>query len=76
MPPLKIDQNGPLTGYVIQYTRVGSNDNKEIITSGTTHKLQGLVAFVDYLVRVAAMNVNGTGPFSGSMVQVSGQHSK
>ena len=64
-PPLEIDHNGPITGHVIQYTRVGSSDMMSVnVTSGTTHTISGLVAYVNYSVIVAAMNVNGTGPFS------------
>ena len=76
-PPSDIDQNGPLTGHVIHYTRVELSDMMSInVTSGTTYTISGLVAFVNYSVRVAAMNVNGTGPFSISVVQVSGQNSE
>ena len=64
-PPLERSRNGPITGYVIQYTRVESSDMmNEIVTSGTTHTISGLVAYVNYSVIVAAMTVNGTGPFS------------
>ena len=73
-PPLEINHNGPITGYVIQYTRVGSSDMKsENVNSGTTHTISGLVAYVDYSVIVAAVNVNGTGPFSNPVVGRSGE---
>ena len=64
-PPLEINRNGPITGYMIQYTRVGSSDMMSVnVTSGTTYTLSGLVAYVNYSVIVAAVTVNGTGPFS------------
>ena len=64
-PPLEINHNGMLTGYVIQYTRVGSSDVMSVnVNSGTTHTISRLVAYVDYSVIVTAVNVNGTGPFS------------
>ena len=64
-PPLARHHNGPITGHVIQYTRVGSSDMMSVnVTSGTTHTISGLVAYVNYSVIVAAMTVNGTGPFS------------
>ena len=64
-PPLKRGRNGPITGYVINYTRVGSNDVMSVnVTTGTTHVISRLVTFAEYSVGVAAMNVNGTGPFS------------
>ena len=64
-PPLKIDRNGPITGHVIQYTRVRSSYVLSVnVTSGTTHTISGLVAYVNYFVTVAAVTANGTGPFS------------
>ena len=76
-PPPMIDHNGPIT-YMIQYTRVGSSDMMSVnVNSGTTHAISGLVAFVDYSVTVAAVNVNGTGPFSNPpVVGRSGEDSK
>ena len=63
-PPLARNHNGPIT-YLIQYTRVGPSDMMSVnVTSGTTHTISGLVAYVNYSVIVAAMTVNGTGPFS------------
>ena len=68
-PPPLIDHNGQITVFVIQYTRVESSDTmSEVVTSGTTRTLSGLVAYVDYSVIVAAVNVNGTGPFSNPPV--------
>jgi len=68
-----IHHNGPLTGHVIQYTRVGSSDMMSVtVTSGTTYTISRLVALVNYSVSVAAMNVNGTGSFSIPVIQVSG----
>ena len=61
--------NGPITGHVIQYTRVGSSDTITInVTSGTTHTISGLAANVQYSVKVAALNVSGTGPFSDPVI--------
>jgi len=69
-----IYHNGPLTGHVIQYTRVGSNNKMNVtVTNITTHIQGGLVALVNYSVRVAAINVNGTGPFSVPVVGISGK---
>ena len=63
--PVQRDRNGPIIGYMIRYTRVGSSDIMSVnVTSGTTHTISGLVAYVNYSVIVAAMTVNGTGPFS------------
>ena len=70
-PPPPIDHNGPIT-YMIQYSRGGISDMMNV-NSGTTYTISGLVAFVDYSVIVAAVNVNGTGPFSNAVVQRSGE---
>jgi len=73
-PPLAIHRNGPISGYVIEYTRVGSSDMMSVtVTNITTHIQGGLVAFTDYSVRVAARNINGTGSFSNPMIRRSGE---
>jgi len=70
-PPPQIDHNGIITGYVIEYARVGgSSDN---VTSNTETITSRLVPFVEYSVRVAAMTANGIGPFSNAVVQRSGE---
>ena len=74
-PPLPINHNGPITGHVIQYTGGGTSDMRNV-NSGTTHTISGLVAFFDYSVTVAAVNVNGTGPFSNAVVGSSGEDSE
>ena len=76
-PPPNRDHNGP-NSYMIQYIRVGSSDMMSVnITSGTTHTISGLVAYVNYSVIVAAMTVNGTGPFSDPpVVGRSGENSE
>ena len=67
--PSTINYNGPITGHVINYTRVGTSDIMSVnVNSGTTHTISGLVAYVDYSVTVAARTVNGTGPFSNPPV--------
>ena len=68
-PPLEKDHNGPITGYVIQYNRIGSSDMMSVnVTSGTTHTISRLAVLIQYSVIVAAMTVNGTGPFSNPPV--------
>ena len=76
-PPPEIDQNGPITGYVIRYSRVGSNVTMdEIVTSGSTYTITKVLPFVNYSVDIAAMNVNGTGPYSDPVIELSGHESK
>ena len=80
-PPLEISHNIPITGYVIQYKKNGSRDtvsNTENVNvaSGTIHTISELIAITEYSVKVAAMNINGTGPFSESVVGISGKDSE
>ena len=72
-PPLKVNCNGAITGYVIQYGRVGLDDNMIVnVPNETTLEIPGLFAYVEYSVKVAAVNAKGTGPFSKPVVQRSG----
>ena len=73
-PPPPIDHNGRIT-YMIQYTGGGTSDIMNV-NSGTNQRIPGLVAFIDYSVRVAARTVNGTGPFSNAVVGRSGEDSE
>ena len=73
--PSTINYNGLITGHVIRYTRGGISDMMNV-NSGTTHTISGLVAFVEYLVTVAVVNVNGTGPFSNLVIGKSGEDSE
>ena len=73
--PLELNQNGPLTGYMFQYTRSGIV-MKETVTNGFTYVISGLVPFANYSVKMAAMTINGTGPFSTDIIQVSGEGSR
>ena len=76
-PPEAINQNGPITGYIITYER---SDQPLVIMSGATTEtefvISELIPFVTYLVQVAARSVNGTGSFSSTVMQFSGQDSK
>ena len=76
-PPPEIDQNGPITDYVIRYSRVGSNVTMdETVTSTSIYTITELLPFVNYSVEMAAININGTGPFSVPIVELSGHEGK
>ena len=76
-PPPEIDQNGPITGYEIQYTNVESNVTmNEIISSGNTYAITELLPFDNYSVVMAAITINGTGPFSTPVTELSGHEGK
>ena len=64
-----LQQNGPITGYVVRYyATCGDGDdrgiqwNKSVVTAGDI--IDGLTPNIVYAFQVAAVNVNGTGPFS------------
>ena len=77
-PPEGRLRNGDVTGYVIRYTRVGSGVSQMMSVSDSnfgfrTSMLPELETFTSYSVEVAAVNVNGTGPFSDPITGISGQ---
>ena len=71
-------RNGDVTRYEIRYTRVGSGISRMIMVGSDTLEsvIPGLVANTNYSVQVAAVNVNGNGPFSDVVYGVAGQDSK
>ena len=76
-PPPEIDQNGPITDYVIRYSRVGSNVTmNETVTSRRIYTITELLPFVNYSVQIAAVNVKGTGPYSDPVVELSGHEGR
>jgi len=73
-PPEEINQNGQIIGYIIQYTLVQSNQTMfETVINRTRYILSRLFPFANYSVEVAAMTVNGTGPLSDPVIEISGQ---
>ena len=75
LPPIIEDSNGPITGHIVKYARVGSSDVKSVnVTSGTTSTISSLVPCDEYEVSVAAVNNDGIGPFSNSAVGRSGDN--
>jgi len=62
-----VQQNGPINGYVVQYYATCGPDrdvqqNKSVVTIGSI--IDGLTPNTVYAFQVAAVNTNGTGPFS------------
>jgi len=69
-------RNSIVTGYVIRYTKVDSGVSEMISANGHTSDIPRLEAFTNYSVEIAAVNVNGTGPFSDAVYGLSGEDSK
>ena len=64
-PPRPRHRNGDITVYMIRYTTTDIIIMSVYVTSENTFIIiSGLVPYVNYSVRVAAMTVNGTGPFN------------
>ena len=62
-----VQQNGPITGYVVRYYPTCGADrgiqwNTSVVTMCDI--VNGLTSNTEYAYQVAAVNVNGTGPFS------------
>ena len=70
-PPPKLKRNGIITQYIVKCIEIASVQSPVILTSPTfdtpttvQQLLTGLTFFTNYSCRVAAANVNGSGPFS------------
>ena len=66
-----IQQNGPITSYVVRYYATCGADrdiqrNKSVMT--TSSNISGLTPNTEYAFQVAAVNVNGTGPFAKAII--------
>ena len=77
-PPPEIDHNGMITGYEIQYTRDGSNNQmtRNVNSETARNILLRLNPFVCYSVIVAAVNSAGNGVFNNNMIVRSGEDGK
>ena len=56
-----IHQNGEMTGYTVRYGATGSGDKETVETSVT---LSSLTPETNYEISVAAVNTEGTRPYS------------
>ena len=64
-------QNGPITSYFVKYYATcgperGVHHNKSVVANSTT--IEYLTPYIEYAFQVAAVNVNGTGPFSEPII--------
>ncbi len=58
------DQNGIITGYIINFTRAGTNQSFTRSSTNNNLTLGGFLPFTSYTYQVAAMTQEGLGPFS------------
>ena len=65
-----INQNGNITGYLVQYALQGSREGNRTVeiangdSSGGMHNISGLLVSTAYTIEVAAVNSAGTGVYS------------
>lgn len=65
-PPSEEERNGPLTGYKIKYRKMKKSGIHTETTPGNVkfYELKNLDRMSAYQIKIAAMTVNGTGPFN------------
>ena len=64
-----IDRNGEIRGYMVQYREVGTTENRRDTVSDTVATITGLKPSTRYTIEVAAVNDEGTGPYSSGIVE-------
>ena len=64
-PPLREDQNGIITGYLLNVTSHETGESKHIFTESTAYILYSISPFTLYTAAIAAQTSAGKGPFSG-----------
>lgn len=64
-PPLREDQNGIITGYLLNVTSHETGESKHIFTESTAYILYSISPFTLYTAAIAAQTNAGRGPFSG-----------
>ena len=66
-PPLTEDQNGVITGYILNITSLVMGETKELFTESTAYTLDPASPYTLYSAAVAAQTDAGRGPFSVSI---------
>ena len=61
--------SGVVTHYLVQYQFMCGGAVQNVTTSGTVQTISGLTLNTEYTFQVAAIDVNGTGPFSQAVTQ-------
>lgn len=64
-PPPEEERNGQITGYKIRYRKLRESPQVKTTPANVRHfELNNLDRMSEYQVKIAAMTVNGSGPFS------------
>ena len=75
-------RNGEITGYIVWYNRSGTNrqvgEEVHVNSSSTMHMtvITDLDPLTEYIIRVAAVNRHGPGPFSDPVYATTSSMSK
>ena len=75
-PPELEDQNGIITGYVINVTGLETGTTFELTSPGASLMVDGLRPFTTYICRIAAETSVGVGPYSTAVTAVTQQDGK
>ncbi len=75
---LCIDRNGNITGFTIQGGQVNGRLDTATINGmySNYYTFDNLLPYTDYRFRIAAVNANGTGPFSEFTLATTEEDSK
>ena len=70
-----IERNGEITGYAVEFQEQGGARilREEVVNQSFT--ASGLHPYTNYTFRVAGVNINGTGPFSNTIIITTGEES-
>ena len=60
-----VDRNGAITGYMVQYGITTFNISVNVTGTSASVTASGLVPLTTYMFRIAAVNSDGVGPYSG-----------
>ena len=63
-PPPVEDQNGDITGYILNVTLPDTGETQEVLTESTNYILDPVMPHTHYTAAVAAQTSAGRGPFS------------
>ena len=66
-PPLSENQNGVITGYILNVTSLVMGETEELFTESTGYYLGPVSPYTSYIAAVAAQTDAGRGPFSASI---------